>query len=271
MPKWELDLAMLTRIGLILLVSWLLSAALRRLIRLTILGLERNTESPEERRRIKTLGRVFRYIVSVVVTVVTVMLVLGELGISIAPILATAGVAGVAAGFGAQGLVKDYFTGFVMLIENQVRVGDIVELGGKAGVVEEVTLRYVRLRDLEGSVHFVPNGTISAVSNRSREYAYAVVDVPVAFGNDIQHVMTTLRSAGDALRRDPQWHEHLLGELELLGIDHLTEGSMVFRARVRVTALDQHPVRRALLQAMVDAMQSEGLRLPDPNTAGRPV
>jgi len=271
MPKWEIDLVMLTRIGLILLVAWLLSTALRRLIRLTILGLERNTESPEERRRIQTLGRVFRYIVSVVVSVVTVMLVLGELGISIAPILATAGVAGVAVGFGAQSLVKDYFTGFVMLIENQVRVGDIVELGGKAGVVEEVTLRYVRLRDLEGSVHFVPNGTISAVSNRSREYAYAVVDVPVAFGNDIQRVLTVLRSAGEALRQDPRWHDQILSELELLGIDHLTEGSMVFRARVRVTALDQHPVRRALLQAMVEAMQGEGLRLPGPDTAGRPV
>jgi small conductance mechanosensitive channel len=120
-------------------------------------------------------------------------------------------------------------------------------------------------------VHFVPNGAVSTVSNRSREYAYAVVDVPLAFGNDMQRTLACLRTAGEALRQDPQWRDRILGELELMGVDRLTEGSVVFRARMRVAALEQQSVRRALLGAMVDAVQRDGLQLPGPETAGRPV
>lgn len=271
MPTWEIDLVVVSRIGLILVGGWLISTLLRRVIRLTIASLEANTECAEDRRRIQTLGRVFRYIASVMLSVVVAMLVLGELGVSIAPLLATAGVAGVAVGFGAQSLVKDYFTGFVMLIENQIRQGDLVEVGGKSGVVEEVTLRYVRLRDLEGAVHFVPNGAISTVSNRSRQFAYAVVDVPVAFDNDLDQTFAILRQAGQGLRNDPEWSERIIGDLELLGVDHLTEGSVVIRARIRAQALEYAAVRRALLKVMVEGLHQAGTRLPDGNTAGRPV
>lgn len=271
LPPWAHGLLVLLRISVILLLWWMVSAAARRVIRLAIAGMESAAECPEDRRRIQTLGRVFRYIASVVLGVVTVMLVLNELGVSIAPILATAGVAGVAVGFGAQSLVKDYFTGFVMLIENQVRVGDVVELGGKAGVVEEVTLRYVRLRDIEGAVHFVPNGTVSTVSNRSREYAYAVVDVPVRIDNDIEHTLQSVARAGEILRSAPEWRGRILGELEVLGIDRLAEGGMVLRARVQVAAMEQAPVRRALLRALVETLRHDGIRLPNLDAAGRPV
>jgi len=264
LPPWAHGLLSLARISVILLLWWLLTAGARRLIRLAIAGMEAAAECPEDRRRIQTLGRVFRYIASVVLGVVTVMLVLNELGVSIAPILATAGVAGVAVGFGAQSLVKDYFTGFVMLIENQVRVGDVVELGGKSGVVEEVTLRYVRLRDIEGAVHFVPNGTVSTVSNRSREYAFAVVDVPVAIDNDVERTLQSLARAGEALRAAPEWQGRILGDLEALGVDRLAEGGMVLRARMRVAAMDQIPVRRALLRRIVETLRADGIRLPTP-------
>jgi len=267
LPPWAHGLLSLLRISVIVLLWWLLSALARRVIRLAITGMESTAECPEDRRRIQTLGRVFRYIASVVLGVVTVMLVLNELGVSIAPILATAGVAGVAVGFGAQSLVKDYFTGFVMLIENQVRVGDVVELGGKSGVVEEVTLRYVRLRDLEGAVHFVPNGTVSAVSNRSREYAYAVVDVPVAMDNDIGRTLQSLARAGETLCSTPEWQGRVIGALEVLGIDRLGEGGMVLKARVRVSAMEQSAVRRALLQTMVETLRQDGIRLPAQATA----
>ena len=271
LPPWAHGLLVLLRISVILLLWWLVSAAARRVIRLAITGMESAAECPEDRRRIQTLGRVFRYIASVVLGVVTVMLVLNELGVSIAPILATAGVAGVAVGFGAQSLVKDYFTGLVMLVENQVRVGDVVELGGKAGVVEEVTLRYVRLRDIEGAVHFVPNGTVSTVSNRSREYAYAVVDVPVRIDNDIDRTLQSVVRAGETLRSAPEWKGRILGELEVLGVDRLAEGGMVLRARIQVAAMDQAPVRRALLRALVETLLRDGIRLPNPDTVGKPV
>lgn len=268
LPPWAHGSLLLLRIGVILLLWWAVSALARRVIRLAIGRMEVRAESAEERRRLQTLGRVFRYIASVVLGVVTVMLVLGELGISIAPILATAGVAGVAVGFGAQSLVKDYFTGFVMLIENQIRQGDVVEVAGKSGVVEEVTLRYVRLRDLEGAVHFVPNGTIVTVSNRSRDYAYAVVDIPLAFGNDLERAFAVMRQAGATLQADPQWQGAILGELELLGVDHLTDASVVVRSRIRVRALEHVAVRRALLRGMLEALQAAGTRMPDGRSNG---
>jgi small conductance mechanosensitive channel len=143
LPVWASGLISLTNVFLILVIAWALLSFSGRLIRMLEKGWTSRHKNPEERKRLETLTRVVRYIASVVVGAVAIMLVLAEIGISIAPILATAGVAGLAVGFGAQSLVKDYFTGFVMLIEDQIRVGDLVEVGGKSGTVEEVTQRYI--------------------------------------------------------------------------------------------------------------------------------
>ena len=131
-------------------------------------------DNQEGSRRILTLSRVIRYSVNVIIVTVAALSTLSELGISVAPILGAAGVIGIAIGFGAQSLVKDYFTGFFLLLENQIRHGDVVEAGGKSGLVEELTLRYLRLRDYDGNVHFVPNGQITTVVNMSRGHAHAV-------------------------------------------------------------------------------------------------
>ena len=160
-------------------------------------------ESVEDSQRIRTLSRVLRYVLTVVIAVVTGLLILGELGVSVAPILGAAGVVGIAIGFGAQTLVKDYFTGFFLLLENQVRHGDVVEAGGKAGVVEELTLRYLRLRDYSGNVHFVPNSNISTVTNMSMGFAYAVIDAGIAYGENVERVIAVMRDVGRAMRVDP--------------------------------------------------------------------
>ena len=179
------------RIAVILLAAWLVQRFAGRLIRALNAGLQRRSGS-YDLQRAGTLGRSLRYAVNVVVVLVAGMLVLGELGISVTPILATAGVAGVAIGFGAQSLIKDYFNGFFILVEDQIREGDVVEIVGKGGLVEEVTLRFVRLRDMDGHVHFVPNGEIKLVTNRTREFATPVVDVGIAYREDPE----------EALRRD---------------------------------------------------------------------
>ena len=142
------------------------------------------------------MASAFRYLASVVVVLVGGMLVLSELGISIAPVLATAGVAGIAIAFGAQSLIKDYFTGFFLLVEDQIRQGDVVEIAGKSGEVEEVTLRYVRLRDGDGYVHFVPNGEIKVVSNRTRTHAYANIDVGVPDDANVEAIFQAMREVG---------------------------------------------------------------------------
>jgi small-conductance mechanosensitive channel len=158
---------------------------------------------PENAKWIETVGRAARYALSVVTLLVAGMLVLNELGISIAPILGAAGVVGLAIGFGAQSLIKDYFTGFFLLVENQIRVGDVVEIAGKSGLVEEVSLRKVRLRDYDGSVHYVSNGLITTVTNRSTEFSFALIDIGIAYKSNIDQAIDVLRQVAADMRQDP--------------------------------------------------------------------
>jgi small conductance mechanosensitive channel len=249
---------------LIVLLAFLCAALARRFIMASHKRLAARAEGPEERKRIETLERVFRYIASVVVTVVAFMLVLSELGISIAPILATAGVAGLAIGFGAQSLVKDYFTGFVMLIENQIRVGDVVEVAGKVGAVEELTLRYVRLRDYEGAVHYVPNGAILTVTNRSRLFAFAVMDIGVAYKEDIERVSQVMKETATALRAEPDWADKILDDLEIAGVDQWADSAVVIKCRLKTVAQEQWAVRRAFLGRLKNAFDRAGIEIPFP-------
>ena len=218
--------------------------------------------APDELRRIDTVGTALRYFATVLVVLVAGMLILGELGISIAPILATAGVAGVAIGFGAQSLIKDYFTGFFMLLEDQIREGDIVEVAGKAGEVEEVTLRYVRLRDGEGVVYFVPNGEIKLVVNRSRQYAYAVIDAAIAGHHDVEPALAAMREVGEALRKDSKLGGAFLGDIEILGVERWELWGLGVRARIKVLPREKDSVRREFLRRLAGAFEARGVKQP---------
>jgi moderate conductance mechanosensitive channel len=220
------------------------------------------SSSLDDTKRIQTLSRVMRYITSVVVFSLTVMTALSTLGIPVAPLLATAGVAGVAIGFGAQSLVKDYFTGFVMLIENQIRQGDVVEIAGKIGAVEEVTLRYIRLRDYEGVVHFVPNNAISVVTNRSRNFLYAVMDVCVAYKTDLTHLNQTLIKVAKEMRDDPRFTSLILDDLEIAGLDNFGESSIVVRCRIKVDTSSQMLIKREFQGRLKLAFEQEEIEIP---------
>ncbi|MEN9794503.1 MAG: hypothetical protein RJA17_1043 [Pseudomonadota bacterium] len=261
-PAWLEAILPLTNLILILVLAWVSLRVTHRLVSAFHQRLKDKTSSAEEQRRIATLERVFGYVASVVIWVVTIMLVLSELGISIAPILATAGVAGLAVGFGAQSLVKDYFTGFVMLVENQIRVGDLIEVAGKTGAVEELTLRYVRLRDFSGAVHFVPNGIITSVSNMSRDFAFAVVDVGVGYREELGAVFQVMKQTGEDLRADPAFSDRILDGLEIAGVDQWAESSVVIRARLKVVALEQSGIRREYLRRLKEAFDAHGIDIP---------
>lgn len=265
LPGWAQPLLAMVNLVVILIAAWLSLALSNRLLSAFHGRLKSRTESVEEQRRIETLERVFRYMASVVIWVVAIMLMLSELGISIAPILATAGVAGLAVGFGAQSLVKDYFTGFVMLIENQIRVGDLVEVAGKTGTVEELTLRYVRLRDYSGSVHFVPNGIISSVTNQSRDFAYAVIEVGVGYGEDLEKVFSIMRSVADSLRKEAPTRSKILDDLDIAGVDQWADSAVMIRARLKVVALEQAFVRRTFLARLKQAFDAQGIEIPFPH------
>ncbi|MFZ5484759.1 MAG: mechanosensitive ion channel family protein [Pseudomonadota bacterium] len=253
------------RVLVILSVAWLMLALARRVIRAIRLQLQRRTDDPEQMRRLDTLGRVLRYGAAVAVSLVAGMLVLAELGIAIAPILASAGVVGLAIGFGAQSLIKDFFTGLFLLIDDQIHQGDVVEVAGKGGLVEEVTLRYVRLRDYEGNVHFIPNGVIDTVTNRSRDHAYAVIDVGVAYREDLDEVFAVMREVGAGMRADPDLAARILEDLEIAGVEQWADSAVVVRARFKVEPLEQWGVRRAFLLRLKQAFDARGIEIPYPH------
>ncbi len=242
------------------MVAWLLQAVASRLIRVFRDYMAKRAGGADELRRIDTVSSAFRYVASVIVVLVAGMLVLSEVGISIAPVLATAGVAGIAIAFGAQSLIKDYFTGFFLLVEDQIRQGDVVEIAGKSGEVEEVTLRYVRLRDGDGYVHFVPNGEIKVVSNRTRTHAYANIDVGVPDDADVEAVFQAMRDVGAALQGDPKFGPLALGETEILGVDRWELWGMMLRCRMRVLPHERDNVRREFTRRLSSEFQERGLK-----------
>lgn len=252
------------RIVAIVLAAWFAIAIAQRGIRALRVRISTRIDDSESVKRAATLGRVFRYLAAVVITLVAGMLVLSELGVSVAPILGAAGVVGLAVGFGAQSLVKDYFTGFFLLLENQIRQGDVVKLGDHAGFVEEVTLRYVQLRDYDGNVHFVPNGTISTVVNMSRGHAQAVVDVGVGYGENLDRAMDVMREVGAQMRTDPIYTARILDNLEMAGVERWADSAVIIRARFRVAPLEQWTVKRDYLLRLKRAFDAHGIEIPFP-------
>ncbi len=252
------------RIGVIVIVAWIVIALAQRAIRSLRMRIASRLDDHEAVQRAETLGRVFRYLAAVVVSLVAGMLVLSELGVSVAPILGAAGVAGLAIGFGAQSLVRDYFTGYFLLVEDQIRQGDVVKLGEHAGLVEQVTLRYVQLRDYDGHVHFVPNGMITSVVNMGRGHAQAVVDVGIAYSADIDAVMALMRDVGSEMRLDPMQGSRILDDLEIAGVERWADSAIVIRARFKVAPLEQWNVRRDLLRRLKQAFDRAGIDIPFP-------
>jgi len=252
------------RIAGIVVAAWLLIVLAQRAIRGLRIRIASRLDDRDAVKRAETLGRVFRYLVAVVVSLLAGLLILAELGVSVAPLLGAAGVAGLAVGFGAQSLVKDYFTGFFLLIEDQIRQGDVVKLGDHAGLVEEVTLRYVQLRDYDGHVHYVPNGTISSVVNLGRGHAQAVVDVGVGYGTDLDAAMDVMRDVAAQMRRDPAHEARILDDLEVAGVERWADSAIVIRARFRVAPLEQWSVRRDFLKRLKAAFDHAGIEIPFP-------
>ena len=252
------------RVAGIVLVAWILTLVLQRGIRRVRERVASRLDDREAVLRAATLGRVLRYVVAVVVTLVAGMLVLAELGVSVAPILGAAGVVGLAVGFGAQSLVKDYFTGLFILLEDQIHQGDVIRVGNHAGMVEEMTLRYVRLRDYDGNVHFVPNGQIDAVVNLSRGFAQAVIDVGVAYGTDLDHAIAVMRRCAAKLAADEVFGPKILNEFEVAGVERWDDSAVILRGRFKVAPLEQWSVRREFLRRLKAEFDAGGIEIPFP-------
>ena len=257
--------ATVLRIALILVGAWAAKGLMQRGIGSMRKRIANRMDDREAGQRAETLGRVFRYLVTVVIGLITVMLVLAELGVSLAPILGAAGVVGLAVGFGAQSLVKDFVTGFFLLLENQIRQGDVVEVDGHSGVVEQITLRFVQLRDYEGAVHYVPNGQITTVINRTRGFGNAVFEIGVAYREDIDEVMALMRKVAAQLRADEKFSARIQEDLDIAGVDRWDDSAVIVRCRMRCVAGDQWGVKREYLRRLKAAFDEHAIEIPFPH------
>lgn len=272
------------RILLILVVTYLVVRIARRLIKRSVeplknertrnrltslrnktgLSLLDTSEIPTARRmqRAETIASVLRSVVAIVIWSIAVLVILSELGIDLAPLLAGAGVLGVALGFGAQSVVRDFLAGTFMLLEDQFGVGDVIDVGDASGTVEGLSLRTTRLRDVEGVVWHVPNGEIRRVANKSQQWSRAVLDVPVALDTDIDQAKRVIKETADAVWREPPWSTMILGEPEVWGVEELGTHGVVIRLVVKTRPLEQWAVARELRARVKLAFDRNGIKVP---------
>lgn len=255
LPPWEITAAILGT----LVAAVLLNLVWRRVMRRFFTRLTVGTADVERVRRLDTVGRVTRQTGTLMIMVLAVLLSLHQVGISLAPLLGAAGVVGIAVGFGAQSLVKDFFSGFFLLIENQIRVGDVVEIAGKSGFVEELTLRRTKLRAWDGSVHYVSNGLITTVTNLSTEHAFAVIEVTVGYGADVDRVFALMREVAEQMRADPTWAPRMMEPMEIAGVEGWTDLGVKLMGRLKTVPLQQWNVKRDYLRRLQRAFSAAGV------------
>ena len=266
-----------------LLVRLMLHRAVRRITRTTGEGMlpvalrplkERTSSVLKEigerrRQRSETIGSVLRSVVSLITLSVALMLILGELGINLAPIIASAGIVGVALGFGAQNLVRDFISGIFMVLEDQYGVGDVVDLGEASGTVEAMGLRVTTLRDVNGTVWYVRNGEILRVGNKTQGYAQVVLDLPVAHNTDLDAARAAMKDVADRLWREPEWSDALLEEPQDLGVESITAEGIMLRLQVKTATADQWRVARELRLRIKERFDADGIGTPPPFGTGR--
>jgi small-conductance mechanosensitive channel len=214
----------------------------------------------EWQRRASTLGGIMTSLVTAVVGFAAGLMLLRELGIDVVPILTGAGIAGLAIGFGAQNLVRDVISGFFIILEDQIRVGDIGRINNVTGTVEQINLRTIVLRDADGAVQVFPNGSITALANLSKHFAYAVVDMRVSYTENLDRVMGTIREVGASMQGDGAWSPLILAPIEVLGVESLGDGFATIRAKLKTPPLNQGKVANELRRRLLGAFNARGIR-----------
>jgi small-conductance mechanosensitive channel len=252
------------RLVLILVAAFLLWRTIRLLTNKLNGMLQEFTHSVERQKRAQTLSHIVQVVATTVLLIVTTLLALGELGMNIAPLLATAGIGGLAIGFGAQNLVRDVITGFFILLEDQIRIGDVVKVGDKGGLVEGMSLRVLRLRDFDGSVHMIPNGTITTVTNMTKDFSYCVLSVSVAEKEDVDKVIAVLKEAGTALRQDPEFAADILENLEIVGVDDVAASQLTVKIRLKTLPTRQWRIGYELRRRIKRSFDAHGIESPVP-------
>ena len=266
---------------LALSTDWLMSSGIRiaiiiilMFVALKLAGvLSRRIFSPfkkdkleaEMQKRADTLSSLLKYILSVSIAIMALIMILGEFGIEIGPILAAAGIVGLAIGFGSQQLVQDVISGFFILMEDQIRVGDVVNIAGKGGLVEKVTLRTTTLRDLSGNVHFVRNGHIDIVTNMTKEFSFYVFDIGVAYRENVDDVISVIKEVDTDLRNEDEFNCDIMAPIEIMGLDKFADSSVVIKARIKTKPIKQWRVGREFNRRLKMAFDAKNIEIPFPH------
>ncbi len=222
------------------------------------------SQSERSKQRAQSLGTVLRSIASLVIYTMAAIIALGEFGVSLGPLVAGAGIVGVAVGFGAQTLVRDFLSGIFMLIEDQYGVGDVIDVGEAAGTVEEVNLRTTRLRDVNGTVWFIPNGEIRRIGNKSQQWARAVLDVEVAYDTDIERAAAVIKEVADGLWQDQLENATVLEEPEIWGVQELGPSAVAIRVVLKTEPGEQSATGREMRKRIKHALDAAGIEIPFP-------
>jgi len=266
---WQLVFSWLINHGLkILLIIILTFVALKiskMLANRIFTAFKKTGLEAEIQKRTDTLNSLVRYILHTVILALAVVMILDELGIEIGPVLAAAGIVGLAIGFGAQHLVQDVISGFFILMEDQIRVGDVVQISGKGGLVEKVNLRMVILRDLAGNVHYIRNGQIDVVTNMTKEYSQFVFDIGIAYRENVDQVIEVVKGVGKELRNDPDFKDDILDALEVFGLDKFADSSIVIKARIKTKPIKQWRVGREFNRRLKNKFDELNIEIPFPH------
>ena len=262
--------------------AWLLTSGLRVLLILALawgllrtvrVGLDRFEDRVmakagpggfENAKRTKTLSDMLQNVASLAIVVIAGLTVLQELQVNIMPILTGAGILGLAVGFGAQTLVKDVISGFFLILENQVRVGDVAQINGTGGMVEAINLRTIVLRDQGGVVHIFPCGSITTLANLSKDYSFALLDVDVSYKHDTDEVVAVMVQTADALRKDSVFGPMTLEPLDVVGVERFGESSVTIRVRMKTLPLQQWSIAREYRRRLKKAFDASGIEIPFP-------
>ncbi len=223
------------------------------------------TARVEREKRVTTVSNLLGWVTTVAVMSVAGLIILREFDVDITPILTGGAIVGVAVGFGAQHLVRDVIGGFFLILEDQVRVGDVAVINGKSGLVEAIRLRTIVLRDFDGTVHTIPNGAITELSNRTKDYSYYVIDLGVAYKEDVDRVMSTLQEIGNGLETDPNFRDWILEPLEVAGVDAFADSAVVIKLRIKTVPRQQWAVGRELRRRIKKTFDERGIEIPFPH------
>lgn len=249
---------------LIIQIGRLLITGLEKEVALRMLE-ARTTSRGEAEKRVGTLGRICRSVLYLVTISIAGMMVLDRVGLDIKPILAGAGIIGLAVGFGAQNLVKDIISGLFFIIENRIRVGDVAILNGTGGLVEQVNLRTTVLRGLDGTIHVFPNGSINSLSNMTHEFSFYLFNVGVAYKEDTDRVARVLKEIGDEMLGDDAYKDFILEPLEILGVDEFADSAVIIKARIKTVPIKQWAVGREMNRRIKKRFDEEGIEIPFPH------